>query len=276
MNSSAPKGAWVIGGGYLGRRLVELLRSRGRPVLTVDLSSPADVVGDAADEGVLRLALEQLVPHVAYCCQSTRGGDAEAYRRTYVDVVRQAARVATGARLVFCSSGSVYGRREGAFVSEESPCLPETERGRLLLQAEQEVMQRGGVVARLAPLYGEGRCELLRRHLCGEAQLPGLPSRALNYVYREDAARALLLLGEAERLPWTLFNVSSESLSKEEAYAMLSRLTERPPSSISSSASRRGLSDVRMDCRRLRSLGWTPEMSLETFVADFVARRLTS
>lgn len=276
MNPPAQRGVWIIGAGYLGRRLGELLRGRGEAVLTVDLSSPADVVGDAAEEEVLRQAFRQLAPRVVCCCQSTRGGGVETYRRSYVDVVRQATRVAAGARLLFCSSASVYGKRDGALTSEESPCFPETERATVLLQAEQEVMRAGGVVARLAALYGEGRCELLRRHLCGEAQLPGPPSRILNYLYREDAARALLLLWDAARLPWALFNVCSESLAKGEAYAMLSRLTGRPPSFVSAAVSRRGASDLRLDCRRLQSLGWKPEMSLASFVEAEMSRRLSS
>lgn len=272
MNQPEQGGSWVIGTGCLGSRVDELLRQQGEQVLTVDAAAPADIMGDAVEEETLRRALGRVQPRVVYCCQSTHGGEAEDYRRCYRELVRQVIALVPSTRIVFCSSASVYGKRDGALTGEESPCCPASERGKILLQTEQLVQQAGGVVARLAPLYAEGRCEILRRHLAGEPQVPGTPSRMLNYLHREDAAKALLLLGRMVQLPWTLFNVCSESFSKEQVYTLMSRLTGVPPALTSAPPSQRGTSDVLLDCRRLRSLGWSPGESFASFVARTASR----
>ena len=67
------------------------------------------------------------------------------------------------------------------------------------LEAEQAVLEQGGVVARLVPLYGPGRCELLRRYREGLPCLPGAPGRFMNYLHRDDAVSALLLLAVQQR-----------------------------------------------------------------------------
>jgi len=272
MNPPVQEGSWVIGVGCLGSRVCELLRRQGERVLTVDVAAPANVMGDAAEEETLRRALSMVKPRVVYCCQSTHGGEVADYRRCYRELVCQVIALAPLARIVFCSSASVYGKKDGTITDEASPCCPASERGKILLQTEQLVQQAGGVVARLAPLYADGRCEILRRHLAGEPQVPGAPSRMLNYLHREDAAQALLLLGGMAQLPWSLFNVCSESFRKEQVYALMTRLTGVPAARLSASVSRRGSSDVLLDCRRLRSLGWSPGVSFASFVARTASR----
>ena len=58
-------------------------------------------------------------------------------------------------------------------------------------ECERRILSFGGCVARLVPLYGPGRCELLRRHIAREPKLAGPPERVLNYVHVEDAADAI-------------------------------------------------------------------------------------
>ena len=86
------------------------------------------------------------------------------------------------------------------------------------MAAESAVLGQGGVVARLVPLYGPGRCELVRRYLAGEPCLPGGAGRCMNYVHRDDAVAALRLLaadGEG------VYNLCGESFTKGEMYARL-------------------------------------------------------
>ena len=185
---------WVVGHGFLGAALAASLRRAGADVLTLDAVAPADVVGDAADETVLQRALQLLVPQVVFCCQATGGGSPADYRHTYGDVVRQL--LSAHLRVVFCSSISVYGAASGAVNEETYPIAP-SERAQVLLEAEAAVRKCGGIVLRMAALYGVGRCEVLRRHLAGEARLPGPAERLLSYVHVDDAVEALILAGQA-------------------------------------------------------------------------------
>lgn len=256
---------WVVGHGMLGAALAASLRCAGARVLTLDLSAPADVVGDAADESVLQRALQLLVPQVVFCCQATGGGSPADYRRAYGDVVRQL--TALNLRVVFCSSVSVYGIASGAVDEGVQPIEP-SERARILLEAESAVRCSGGIVLRLAALYGVDRCEVLRRHLAGEPRLPGADERLLNYLHVDDAVSALILAVQ-EAVPGSCLNVSGESVRLEELYRQLTEATGVPASDKSTAASLRGLSDRLIECARLRKLGWKPQMSLRRFAEHF-------
>lgn len=216
----AAQSAWILGMGFLGSRLRRLLPH----AVGIDRTAPAEVQGDAADSAVLARAAERGTPALVFCCLSTRGGEAEAYRRTYLDVVRA---LPAEAKVVFCSSLSA-----GQGVSDKAA---------LLREAETCVLARGGVVVRLAALYGEGRCELLRRHRAGEARLAGAENRRLNYLHVDDAAAALVAAAAA---PSGLYAACGDSFTKAEAYALLELVTGVPAAAESAPAGRRGLTDA--------------------------------
>lgn len=255
----------------MGSALAKLCRAEGWQTLVIDPTADGgegSVAGHGGDAEALRRALAAGAPQVVYICTATRGGDAAAYRKAYVEPVLQAAAVVPGARLVFCSSAAVY--RGGGHVAEDSPTLLPEEHAKsaLLLQAEAAVLKAGGVVARLVALYGVGRCELLRRHLAGEPQLPGAPERVLNYVHVHDAAAALLAMGRADRPASCVYNVCAESFTKAQAYAALEELTHIPAARDVASAGRRGASDRWVSSARLRrELAWFPQVSFAAFVA---------
>lgn len=262
----APASCWIVGAGMLGRALAERLRTQGGRVLTLDLLPGADVVGDAAEGDVLAQACVRLMPQVVYCCQATHGGGVAAYRRAYVEVVEQLYATLPQVRVVLCSSTSVYGQAAHRVTESTEPVAPSA-RAEVILEAEAHVLGRGGVAARLAPLYGSSRCEVLRRHLAGEPMLPGADERMLNYVHVGDAVEALLLLSSAE---CGIYNVSGETYVKSELYRMLRAVCGVPGSEVSAPGSERGVSDRLIDSSRLRGLGWQPRMSLREFAQSSI------
>ena len=258
---------WVIGAGFLGSALAAACRAAGEQVLTIDPVAEADVQGSAAEKPVLQRALARLMPQVVYCCTATHGGTAEDYRAAYPAVV--AALVETlpaGCRLVFCSSTSLYAAAQGERITEGSLLLAATERAELLMAAESAVLGQGGVVARLVPLYGPGRCELVRRYLAGESCLPGGAGRCMNYVHRDDAVAALRLLA-AEGAG--VYNLCGESFTKGEIYARLQETIGLPLPALESAPSQRGVSDMLVDSARLRSLGWIPQHDMLAFARQW-------
>lgn len=224
--NSTPRRCAVVGAGFLGSALLRALPGS----VAVEKSRGAD-----AAEPATWAALGPF--DVIFCCQATHGGDAAAYRRAYPGV----AAALPPARVVFCSSLSAAGGQGGRAV--------------ILRAAEAAVLARGGVVARLAALYGPGRCELLRRHLSGEPQLAGEDSRLLRYLHVDDAANALLTLAEA---PSGIYDVCGECFTKGEAYALMEQLTGRARSAEIAPASRRCPDDRLPDTAPLRALGWAP------------------
>ncbi len=263
---------WVVGCGFLGSALAEACRAAGMEVLTLDSCRPADVQGEAAELAVLAAARALLEPELIFCCAATHGGDVAAYRATYLDLPQALHAACPGARLLFCSSSSVYGGQGGVVVAEESPCLTRSPRGQVLLDAERAVLAMGGFVARLVPLYGKERCELLRRFLAGEPELPGADSRWLNYVHQQDAARALLCLAQralAGDCP-PVVNVCGESFTKGEVYAALCRRTGLPRESARAQAgSRWAVSNHLVSSALLRSLGWVPQVEFLRWAEGF-------
>lgn len=262
---------WVVGGaGFLGSCLVRMCREIGARPLVIDpaCAAPCGVPLCAGEPGMPEraLALSPEPPSVVFICAATRGGDAAAYRRTYLAPALCLAASVPDARLIFCSSTAVY--QDLAVVSENSPTVVDSEKMHVLLQAEEVVLRAGGVVARLAALYGEGRCELLRRHMCGEPQLPGAPERVLNYVHVQDAAQALIRMA-AHPLGGRVYNVCAESFTKAEAAEMLERVTGRGASGAESPPGRRGLRNHRVSAELLRrELGWAPAVHFVDFISD--------
>ncbi len=254
--SAAGQVVWILGLGYLGRRLAAQCLAVGARVLSIDVSAAAgaDICADASSPATLARAVAQSgTPSAIFCCMATHGGTVQDYEECYLRVAQALAAVGLASVCVFSSSSSLYAGT--------------SERTSVLAAAEQEILRCGGCVARLAPLYGPGRCELLRRHLAGESCLPGLPERVLNYVHVEDAAAALLLL--AQKKPAGIYAVCGESFTKAAAYSLLAQITHRSPAETSSAPSRRCASFAPLDSSPLHALGWQPVHTFAGFAAGF-------
>ena len=195
-------------------------------------------------------------------CASTRGGAVDVYRQVYLDGVRNLLRRFSKSTVLLVGSTSVYGQMSGEWVTEESPAEPEHERGRILRQAETLLLESGGIVARLAGIYGPGRSYLLQRFLAGEAIIDSRNDRFINQVHRDDAATALFIL--AERGPaeaGQIFNVADDQpLLQSDCYRWLAKRLDCavPPEGKSTSTRKRGRSNKRVGNTKLRALGWTP------------------
>lgn len=199
----------IIGCGYvgsaLGARLVELghqvtgtTTSASRLRELVDLGI-RPVLTDVAE---LRSHPELFADQNALFLTIAAGKHGRDYRDVYLRGVRavlQAARDTGIGQVIYTSSTSVYGQHDGEWVDEDSPIEPASETGRILRQAELELLegaaQQGliGSVLRLAGIYGPGRGPANRIRFCaGQERTDG---RAwVNLIHREDIVTALVAL----------------------------------------------------------------------------------
>lgn len=99
--------------------------------------------------------------------------------------------------LLFTSSTSVYPQTDGSFVSEESNHMGISERGKVLLDAE-DLCRKASVarfkrrfVLRFAGLYGPGRHLLINQIMAGK-KIRGSGKRILNLLHQKDAVDAIL------------------------------------------------------------------------------------
>jgi nucleoside-diphosphate-sugar epimerase len=149
----------IAGCGYIGTATADLFHSAGwevqgwtrsgesaaklaekpYPVIAVDIANAREIGG--------RPENFDAVIH----CASTRGGDADRYRETYLEGARDLRDRFLGSTILFASSTSVYAQRDGSWVTEKSETEPAAETSRILLEAEKIILRPGGIVARATP-----------------------------------------------------------------------------------------------------------------------------
>ncbi len=226
----------------------EKLAAEPFAVFPVDISSPNAFEG--LPEPVFDLAV--------LCASSGRRGPA-GYRAVFVDGVCNLRKSLRLGHLVLTSSTSVYGQAEGDWVDESSPAEPLSETSQILRESENLVLEHGDTVARLAGIYGPGRCVPLRKLFQGNAVLEGEGERVMNQIHHNDAVSALRLL--AERAPGGVFNVAdNEPVTQREWYRWVCAELDRPlpPFGPRDLNRKRGWTNKRVSNRKLRSAGWTP------------------
>lgn len=263
----------IAGCGYVGERLADLLHEAGQVVhgLTHSPESAARLALEkpwavhacdiSSAEAVAALAAELgagNVEVVVHCASSNRGG-AEVYRMVYEQGMNHLAAAFPQARLVFTSSSSVYAQTDGSVVTEESPAQPDRDTGRILRAAEDLTLQRGGVVARLAGIYGPGRSFVLKNLLEGKATIEGNEGegRSINQIHREDAASAIAhLIGQKQT---GIFNVCDDvPTTQHECFLWLCPMFNLPlpPVTPPNKDRKRGWTHKKVSNARLRTTGW--------------------
>ena len=199
-------------------------------------------------------------PDVLIHCASSGRGGAEAYRAVYRDGLENLKDAFSPRRLIFTGSTSVYAQSDGSWVTEESPAEPDRETGRILLEAEAIALQAGGIVARLAGIYGPGRSVLLKKFLEGSAVLEAGGVRWINQIHRDDAASALLRLAAVETKPG-IYNVcDSTPVTQRDIYEWIADFIKRPlpPEGPADLNRKRGWTIKRISNSKLVTAGWTP------------------
>jgi len=164
--------------------------------------------------------------------------------------------------MLFTSSTSVYAQRDGSWVTEESETKSARETRRILRETEELVLGHGGIVARLAGIYGPGRSALLSKFLSGQAIIDPRNDRFINQIHRDDIAAALFLLLNRPSPAREIYNVvDDQPILQSECYRWLAEKLNRPIPSLgrSTSISKRGASNKRVTNAKLRGIGWTPQ-----------------
>ncbi len=263
--------ALIVGCGFTGEAAARLLQSAGWEVIGVTRSEESaaglsarglqTAVCDVSDAEMVKFKLGGLGKFDALvdCVSSGRGG-AEAYRRNYLQGARNLLDVLRPRTFLFTSSTSVYAQNDGSWVTEESPAEPATDTGRILRDTEELVLTHGGIVMRLAGIYGPGRWALVRKVLDGAAVIEGEGDRWLNQIHRDDAAAAIAFLS-TNHSPTGIYNVSDGSpLTQLDCYKILAAHFQKPlpPAGSIDPNRKRGVTSKRVSNGKLRALGWLP------------------
>jgi nucleoside-diphosphate-sugar epimerase len=220
-------------------------------VVPCDISNRAAVENFAAEMGG--------EPAAVIHCASSGKGDATKYREVYLGGATNLCEGLRPLRFIFCSSTSVYAQLDGDWVTENSPAAPGRDTGKVLRETEEYTLAAGGIVARLAGIYGPGRSVLLRKFFSGEAVIEGDGRRWVNQIHRDDGASALAML--AEYGSPGIYNVADDRPSPQfEIYDWLATRfkMERPPFGPVDVNRKRGVTNKCVSNTKLRGLGWKP------------------
>src|SRR6266487_5507720 len=239
---------WAVEGWTHSAESAESLFTKPYPVYAVDITDQAQI---ATRAGVFDAVIH---------CASSSGGDADAYRQIYLNGARNLLDRFVGSTMLFTSSTSVYAQRDGSWVTEESETKPARETGRVLLETEKVMLDRGGTVARLSGIYGPGRSALLSKFLAGTAIIDPEKNRFVNQVHRDDIASTLFLLVSGEWQERQIYNVvDDQPMLQSDCYRWLAQRLNRPlpPIRELTEQRKRGDTNKRVSNAKLRSLGWT-------------------
>lgn len=241
---------WSVEGWTVSKESAATLSAKPYPIRQVDISDRDQVAG--------RRGTFDAVVH----CASSRGGGVDFYRRVYLNGTRSLLDRFIGTKMLFTSSTSVYAQRDGSWVTEESKSEPVRETGRVLLETEKVVLDRDGIVARLAGIYGPGRSALLSKFLAGTAIVDPENDRFVNQVHRDDIASAIFLLLTRDPQPDGIYNIADdEPMLRSACYRWLAQRLNRPLPLVGklTGQHKRGDTNKRVSNAKVRGLGWTQQ-----------------
>ncbi|WP_425508011.1 NAD-dependent epimerase/dehydratase family protein [Tahibacter caeni] len=237
-----------------GRRVYGLRRSAAA------LPAPLQALrADLTDPASLRELPDDIADVVFLPAPGQR--DEAAYRGLFVDglahLLDALQRRTALRRLIFVSSSAVYGEHGGAWIDEDTPCVPLAFNGRLLLDAERRLAgMREAVVARLSGIYGPGRQRLVSQVVDGSARRPAGAAEFSNRIHVDDAAGALVHLLGLER-PQACYLVSDDYPAPlAEVQAWIAAQLALPPPPPEPAPGQRAVGNKRLANRRLRASGY--------------------
>ena len=196
----------IIGCGYVGSALADYWHQRGHIVTgtttsTIRLSTLQPVTSRVALlsgndlEAVQSLIQDQDTVVVSVAPKGSRAVDSNIYAQTYLSTAKtlvKALNQAPGVKqLIYLSSCSVYGDRQGRWVDETTPVAALDPYSQILQEAEDILLRTVGTeyrtcILRLGGIYGPGR-ELVNMFggLSG-LTLPGSGDRITNWAHLDD------------------------------------------------------------------------------------------
>ena len=201
----------ILGCGYVGSGLAEYWQEQGHFVTGTTTStervaalsetvSQAVVIKGNDLNGLQSLLQGQDTLVVSVAPTGFQEADGSTYEATYLTTAKNVATAlsqnSSVKQVIYLSSCSVYGDRQGEWVDETAQIDPLEYKSQVIHEAEKVILQAANerqkvCVLRLGGIYGPGR-ELVNMFggLAGMS-MPGKGDRFINWVHREDIISAI-------------------------------------------------------------------------------------
>jgi len=261
LNDSVDK--LIIGCGYLGSRVAQRWLNNGFRVAGV-VRRP-EHAEELARQGIVLIVadvtqpstLDRLPPAATVLCSVGYDSRSETTRQqVYVDGLRAVLdRLSDDVlRIILISSTGVYGSSDGAWIDEDSPCVPSRSSGAALLEAEQLLQSSRfkdrSVILRLAGIYGPGRLPRMVA-LGANEPVPVAAGHYVNLIHVDDAVTAVMC-ADAVHAAGRVYNVSDgHPIERREYLAKLSQVFGLPPPIFCQPIDESQASDRRNDNKRI-------------------------
>ena len=270
-----PKASVLIAGcGDIGSRLATRLLDSDWQVYGLRRSIdrlPAGVIGVAGDLFDAQRPAQWPTGQIDYLVYSAAATDHDeaGYQAAYVDGLKHTLNWLEQngqrpKRLLFVSSSSVFGQKDGEWVDETSPAQASNYSGRIMLDAEQVALNSAlaASVVRLTGIYGPGREWMLGQVRKGYRVAVDPPLYG-NRIHADDAAGLLAFLLEADREGKTLddiyIGVDNAPVPLAEVVGWLRERLGVTEWAEETSTRRAG--SKRCSNARAKALGWEPRYS---------------
>jgi nucleoside-diphosphate-sugar epimerase len=201
----------ILGCGYVGSALANYWQERGHFVTgTTTSRAKLSRVSEAVSKAVLMKGDDITAVHSLLQNQDTlvisiaptgfQEADAAIYETTYLNTTKNLVEGLNQApnvkQIVYLSSCSVYGDRQGEWVDETAQIDPLEHKSQIIHESEKIILQAANehqkvCVLRLGGIYGPGR-ELVSMFggLAGMT-MPGKGDRFINWIHRDDIIGAV-------------------------------------------------------------------------------------
>ena len=185
--------------------------------------------------------------------------DAENYKRVYLEGVRNLLTFVESKFhpkfVLYLSSTGVYRDYEGKWIDEKTPPEPDSEREKILLEAESQVLNSAfpSAILRLGGIYGPERNRIKKVQ---ERLTSVEPDKYLNLIHVDDIVRTVPLLLSSAEVGQVYLGVDDEPVPKSELYSWL-RLKLGIPVEEQAETRAQLIGGKRCRNTRLKNLGFT-------------------
>lgn len=178
----------VLGSGFLGAQLKKDFNTlgvsrSGKDGIKADLCSANDYISLPKDKNIIVFAA------------SPDSSSVESYQKVYIEALSLSLAYARKLnklhKFILISSTGVYGQTNGEYVEENSPCLPNRENAKVIIQAEKLLAESKlpYAIIRFAGIYGPGRNRMIEKAKLGELDLETCTYS--NRIHVEDCSRVV-------------------------------------------------------------------------------------
>ena len=266
----------IIGCGYVGTAVASYWHPNQNHLITVttttqervakleEVASQVVIMKGSDAKAVRSLLQNQDVVLISVAPISDRQVDGETYAETYLPTARNVVAALRDApsvqQLIYLSSCSVYGDRNGAWVDESAPVAPVNLRGKVLCQAEEILLEANRdrlrvAILRLGGIYGPGRDLEWRCGLIAGKTFPGSGDNFINWIHLDDIVSAVEFVRQNQCQG--IYNLTDNTkLRSRQLYKQLCDRYDRPQVVWDSSQTAPPVSNVRVRNQKLIAAGY--------------------